>query len=168
MQPETKEITRRFLITRVAIVLLGVFSSFIILQNQWFGEPQSILDLFIRWDSNWYLGIASEGYFYTPGEQSSIAFFPLYPLLIKLFSLTLLNPKIVGLLISNIAFLAGAIYLFKLVMLETKDRELASKTVWYLFIFPVSFFFSLVYTEGLFLLLAASSFYYARKQKWLL
>lgn len=30
-----------------------------------------------HWDSGWYAAIARDGYFYRPGQQSSIAFFPL-------------------------------------------------------------------------------------------
>ena len=37
----------------------------------------------VGWDSSWYMRIAEEGYRYTPGEQSSVAFFPVYPLAIR-------------------------------------------------------------------------------------
>jgi hypothetical protein len=34
-------------------------------------------------DGTWYVDIAQHGYFYTPGEQSSVAFFPAYPLTVR-------------------------------------------------------------------------------------
>lgn len=41
------------------------------------------VDPWVRWDSNWYGGIAENGYAYTPGQQSGIAFFPSYPMAIR-------------------------------------------------------------------------------------
>src|SRR5688572_33391170 len=32
-----------------------------------------------HWDSSWYASIADEGYWYVPGRQSPVAFFPAYP-----------------------------------------------------------------------------------------
>ena len=39
-------------------------------------------------------------------------------------------------------------------------------SLFYMLVFPASFFSSLVYSEGLFLFLSISSFYYARKRQW--
>ncbi len=41
------------------------------------------LDGWSEGDSGWYYGIATYGYFYNPGQQSSIAFFPSYPLTVR-------------------------------------------------------------------------------------
>lgn len=161
-----KEILSIFFASRIMIFAIGIFSSLIIIKGNWFGEQTSLLDLFIRWDSGWYLGIINNGYSFTPGQQSSIAFFPLYPLLTKLLSFGIFDIKIIGFLISNLGLLVGAIYLYKLVKIEFNDK-IASKSVFYMLIFPTSFFFSTMYTEGLFIGLAITSFYYARKQKWL-
>ncbi|CAA9270757.1 MAG: hypothetical protein AVDCRST_MAG52-3176, partial [uncultured Blastococcus sp.] len=40
------------------------------------------LDAWFQGDSGWYYAIADQGYSYTPGEQSPIAFFPVFPLLV--------------------------------------------------------------------------------------
>ena len=48
------------------------------------------------------------------------------------------------------------------------SRELAQRAVWFLFIFPTSYFLHIGYTESLFLMLAISCVYSARKQRWLL
>ena len=47
------------------------------------------LDALFRGDSGWYHAIASEGYSYTPGVQSPIAFFPAYPLAVHAVGLLL-------------------------------------------------------------------------------
>ena len=46
--------------------------------------------------------------------------------------------------------------------------ELAERAVWFLFIFPTSYFLHIGYTESLFLMLALGSILSARKQQWLL
>ena len=39
-----------------------------------------------RWDAAWYRTIVREGYVYYPGVQSSVAFWPSYPVVVKAFS----------------------------------------------------------------------------------
>jgi hypothetical protein len=69
-------------------------------------------------------------------------------------------------IISTLASLAAAILLLRLVELDY-PRELAQRAVWFLFIFPTSYFLHIGYTESLFLMLALSCVYAARKQSWL-
>src|SRR6478672_9366237 len=44
------------------------------------------LDAWYAFDSDWYFQIASNGYSYTPGQQSSVAFFPTFPLAVRAVS----------------------------------------------------------------------------------
>ena len=58
----------------------------------WMLSPHFLIDIWTRWDSKWYLSIAENGY--TPAADlsstiSNVAFFPLYPYLIKFFNLLL-------------------------------------------------------------------------------
>src|SRR5690606_9530041 len=62
----------------------------------------------------------------------------------------------------------GLYYLVRLVELEWKDSELASSTAKYVLLFPVSFFFSIIYTESVFVTLCIMSFYSMRRSRWLL
>src|SRR5688500_11104443 len=41
------------------------------------------LDGWFQYDAGWYYTIATTGYSYVPGQQSSIAFFPTYPLAVR-------------------------------------------------------------------------------------
>ncbi|MEY2405470.1 MAG: hypothetical protein QOG39_386 [Acidimicrobiaceae bacterium] len=43
----------------------------------------SVLGGWLRYDAVWYVDIANHGYFYAPGQQSSVAFFPSYPLTVR-------------------------------------------------------------------------------------
>src|SRR5207253_7773676 len=47
------------------------------------GDLHPLVNMWSRWDTGWYLEIAKSGYSYRPGYPSSVAFFPLYPLLIR-------------------------------------------------------------------------------------
>ena len=40
-------------------------------------------DAFARYDAGWYHGIASQGYIYGAGGRNNLAFFPVYPLLMR-------------------------------------------------------------------------------------
>lgn len=119
-----------------------------------------------NFDGEHYLAIAQRGYGF--GEQ---AFFPLYPLVIRSIGMiiggNLGSFNLAGLLISNLSLLGGLIGLYKLVRLNYSEK-VAKLTAIISLLFPTSFYFGAVYTESLFLFLVIWSFYFARKQKWLL
>jgi Gpi18-like mannosyltransferase len=68
-------------------------------------------------------------------------------------------------LISNAALLFAMILLYKLVKSEF-GQVIAQRSVWYILIFPTSFFGSAIYSESLFLLGAIGALYLARKGYW--
>ncbi len=161
------EIASIFVVSRLLILAMGYLSHLILRKERWYRVPSSVLDSFFIWDSQWYHSVAVNGYSYTPGKMSNVGFFPLYPLLVRAVSFITGNPKIVGFAISNIALLIAVIYFYRLIMHDLDDSSVASRAVFYLLVSPVSFFFSIFYTEGLFLALAVSAFYYARRRRWL-
>lgn len=114
-----------------------------------------------HWDSNFYLEIVTKGY----RTLQHMAFFPLYPLLIRGLSFITHNPLISGLLISNAAELVMFVVLYRLVE-EEFDGNRAFYTVLYFAIFPTAFFFSAVYTESLFLCLSTLTLYQIRRGRW--
>jgi len=137
-----------------------------IVDHPWLPEAPSWLSYFARWDSGWYVSIASRGYFYFgPEELSNVVFFPLYPLLMKAVSfVTGGNLVIAGIIVSNLALLLACFFLYFLAKKELKKKSLALTSVFFLLIFPYSFFFTSVYTEALFLLTVVASFYFARNK----
>lgn len=129
----------------------------------------NLLALWSRWDSGHYLAIATDGYSYVQGEPSNVAFFPLYPLLMRVVAGGGANVGWLmgaGWLVSNVATVFAFLFLYKLVRLDW-DRQVARRTVWSLALFPTSFYLNAVYTEGLFLLLTVLAFYSARQNRWL-
>jgi len=126
-----------------------------------------LLDVFgSRWDTGFYLGIAGEGYAYEGARLPSVAFFPLLPMAMRLLSGFVGGDALVaGLVVSNGALLVAGMILYRLVALEG-DEAAAGRAVWYLLIFPVSFFGSAIYSESLFLLCAIGALYAARRGMW--
>ena len=120
---------------------------------------------FGNFDGVHYLRLAQEGY---TNLQFTQAFFPVYPILIKLVSfVTVGNFLIAGLLISNISFFFALLLFYKLIR-EQYNQNIALWSSIFLISFPTSFFFGSVYSEGLFFLLIIGSFYLLELKKILL
>lgn len=162
--------TLAFALSRLLIFGAGLIGDVFLMtaENHWVADPNSpFLSMWAKWDSQWYVQIARNGYTFQPLGQSNVAFFPVYPLLMRLFAPALGgNFVFAGFLISTSAFFLALIVLYQLAQLEINDRDAARRTIYYLAFFPTAFFFHAVYTESLFLLLALSTTYFARKQQW--
>ena len=110
---------------------------------------------FGNFDGVHYLRIAQNGYVY----QYTQAFFPLYPILIKIAStVTFGNFLIPALVISNVSFLAALLLFYKLIK-KIYNQKIAFWSCLFLLTFPTSFYFGSVYTEGIFFLMIISAFY---------
>lgn len=133
---------------------------------------------FGNFDGVHYLRIAQDSY----SAQYSQAFFPLYPLLIRIFTeANIFLPKdpdldtrifvdpiffYNGLILSNLFFLIALYFFYKLVILDYK-KEIGLKSIILLLAFPTAFYFGSIYTESLFLLLTVGFFYLIRKQNFI-
>jgi len=120
-------------------------------------------------DSLWILTIAKDGYEKEPFNttaQKRWAFFPLYPLLLRAAAQVTGEFPLTGIALSNCFFLFALILLFKTVEAFGWDSAVAERTVFYVAMFPVSYFFSLAQTESLFLLLTVTCLYCAKIDRW--
>lgn len=118
---------------------------------------------FANWDGGHYLAIAELGY----GEKFQYAFFPFYPMLIKLLNQVLQNYLWSAILISVSSSFLALHLLYKLIAIDF-DKKIAEKAIYFLLFFPTSFYFLTAYSEGLFFLLTVSSFYFLQKKNLLL
>jgi hypothetical protein len=153
------------------------------------GRPY-LLDPFmnnqVTWDSEPYIGISIGGYddscisvAYRSSQdtvvpctdttnrgneqpiRTSYAFFPFYPVMIRLFAIPLsllkLNPiataTLAGVIVSALGALAAMLALYDLTY-EALGEDGGMRAAFYLLIFPTGFFLAQVYTEGLFVGLA--------------
>jgi Gpi18-like mannosyltransferase len=119
--------------------------------------PEISWDVFAGWDSGWYRKIALDGYeFARDGRQHSVAFFPLFPLIIRGVMTVGLPFEAAGTLVSNLAFL-GALMLLYVWVEERHGRKAARWTVAALAWCPFSLYGTVIYTEGLFMLLSTAA-----------
>lgn len=171
--PKNYWITRpllAFLITRI-IVFVGAYLAEIAIPNIsgeafYHVNPGNVwLDVWARWDSAFYLRIVESGYWFVPGEQSAVAFFPLYPLLVSMIE-PITGHLFAGVIVSNTLLLGALIFLYQLAQFEFKDSAVASRAVFYIAAFPTAFFFSAVYTESTFLFFTVATMFFARKRLW--
>src|SRR4051812_14391746 len=142
------------LLTLLAVAMVG-----------WVQRPRGSGDLVAAlvtplrsWDGFWYLSVAQYGYDPTIAHGNSPAFFPLYPLAVAAVAKVLpFSFAVTGVIVSNLVFLPALMVLHRL----TRDRfgdAVARRTITYLAISPLSFVFSMVYTESLALLLICGAF----------
>lgn len=148
-----------------------------------------VLNEQVSWDSEFYLSIATVGYedpdvrtlrprsdTGTTDERLlslNYAFFPLYPLAMRLVTWPLrlvgIAPiaasAIAGVTISLLGTFAGMLALHDLTN-EELGEEGGLRTAFYLLIFPTGFFLAQVYTEGLFIGLAFGSLALTRRKQW--
>jgi Mannosyltransferase (PIG-V) len=117
------------------------------------------------WDGVWYQLIAVHGYLLVPGRQSDPAFFPLYPLVLKLVGATGVPLAVGGVLLSNLLFLA-ALLAFAALTSELFDRELARRATLLLAVFPTTYVCSMIYPESLVLLASALTGLFAVRRRW--
>jgi len=124
-----------------------------------------------RGDSSWYCAVSEEGYERQPFDASTQrkwAFFPLYPIVLRIARTVTGECVGTGVFLSNLFFFLALIFLHKLTLEWGFDTDTANRAILYLAIYPTSYFFSLPFTESLFLLLTVSSFLAARREQWLL
>jgi hypothetical protein len=126
---------------------------------------------FAAWDSGWYFDIAQRGYYWSSSGQSSIAFFPLYPMLMRALAWPFGGSDralwLAGIALSYTCLFLGLAVLHRLTARTFGgDREAARRTLLYVAVFPFAFFFTQVYTESLFLLTSVSAVAAAVASRW--
>lgn len=163
-----------FIFTRVIYTIIGVYSfpsrqAFNIYPSD--THKYSTLpyaNFWGKWDTKYYLEIAKTGYSSEKNAEgkTNYAFFPMYPLLIKLFTPLFAGKFFISaLVISNISFLIACITLFELAT-SIYGKDSALRIIKYVFLLPTSFLFSAPLSESLFFALLCAVFYFANKRLW--
>ncbi len=156
-----------FLATRLVFILIGMAAPLLYVAHATRQQPAH--SGWVQWDAQWFIATAEHGYPYklfSDRAYSTTAFFPLYPLLIRLVSLTGLSIDAAALLIPNVAFLGALYYLYRLVRLDY-PAAVATRALWLLALFPTAIVFFIPYTESLYVLLAVLTLWHLRRRQWL-
>ncbi|MBE9006387.1 hypothetical protein IQ259_15285 [Fortiea sp. LEGE XX443] len=119
--------------------------------------PKPSWELFSHWDGKWYRKIAVAGYDYAnDGHQHSIAFYPLFPLIIRGVMMFGLPFEVAGTVVNNLTFL-GALLLLYYWAEERHGTNVARWATAVMAWCPFSLYGTVIYTEGLFLFLTTAA-----------
>ena len=155
----------RALIWAVAVFVVVAFGDRLNPNRATWDSPRlhdlgDVVDVWARWDSDWYIRIAQGWYDWPSGTP---AFFPLYPGLVGVLGRILDGHYVLaGVLLSLVAGTAAAVLLDRLAA-DRLGAGVADRTVVYFALFPTSLFLSAVYSESLFILLAIATFLAAER-----
>ena len=135
--------------------------------------------IFTVWDGQWYEKIALHGYpvtvpqgdFYAGTSrqaQSSVAFFPLYPLLVRALDKVLPGGADVAGVVLSLFIGAVATVLVWILAEKVADRRVADRAAILFAFSPGAFVLSWVYAEGLLIVLAAGCLLALLERRWAL
>ncbi|MCC6220454.1 MAG: hypothetical protein IT291_04340 [Deltaproteobacteria bacterium] len=181
----TTEALKAFFFSRLLIASIAILSSQIVLEKHYAREghnyhmnidlnPVKVLDslrkIALSADASWYVGIAINGYdeAVSPSDKArNWTFFPFFPLLMKCASAIVGNHLLAGLIISNVCFFFGLVFMHRLQCLLGLSAASANRAIWFVALYPTSYFFSVPLTESLFFFLSVVAFYYLRREKYI-
>ena len=163
--------------TRLPILLLGAIAVTIVgtipaptAEALWRVSSNELVNLQARWDTDFYHQIATVGYRWDPSAflHQNVVFFPLYPLLMRWGGALLGgHPLLAGTVISLAAFAGAIALLYRMAVLELGEEK-AWPVILLVSTYPFALFYSVVYTESLFLFLTVGAFYAMRRRYLLL
>lgn len=168
-----------FIFTRLALTVIGAVSRAVfgtVLEplrtphGMWwvYASHRPLVDIWGVADTEWYVDIARHGYSATTilNGQANYAFFPLYPLLMRVLGGGPGgDPFMAGVVISLAALAVACFVLYRLVRLDADD-DTGVRSAKYLLLFPTSFVLSGVLSESLYLALLLGCLYAARRGLW--
>ena len=126
--------------------------------------PATLISAWVRHDSAWYIGIATHGY----TTLASSAFFPLYPLLIRLVTpLAFGNASVAAFVVARLAEYGVCAGVLALAWQELGHRLPSARLALAItLVYPLSLFLSAAYAESLLLCCAAFALLFLRRHAW--
>jgi len=155
-----------FVVLAAKILLLAIGYAVTIFVVGYHSQPWNIVAYsFAKWDGPNFVRLAKGWYVNTGDAANLIVYFPLYPFLIRIFTINFNYADLTAMAISNVFSGIAFSYLYKLAKLEFNEK-VAFRAVLFLSIFPTAYFLTAPYTESLFFAFVLSSLYYSRIGKW--
>ena len=149
-----------------SVIILGLVSQYIFLNPRVI--EYGIFEALSIWDAPHYLDVATNWYQPTGDDAYWIVFLPLYPSLVAFVNLfTFSGILYSSFIVSGICAIICAIFFYKLLLFDEKKKT-ALLSVSALFFFPTAFFLFLPYPESVFLMLVLATFYFCRKENFIL
>lgn len=139
---------------KILLLILGIIVNY--------NKNLNPLYYWVQWDGPHYIDLANNWY-QTSGEQSLwIVFYPLYPILIKIFNLLINDFSSTIILVSIIFSFTASIFLYELVLLDF-SKKVAILSVWFLNIFPTAYYLQASYTESVYLTFSLACIFFLRR-----
>lgn len=127
-------------------------------------RPGVSLAIWERWDAIHFLAIADIGYDSSIANGNAAAFFPGFPLAVRLLDVLGFSLVAAGLVVPLLGTLVAGYYLHRLAEADGHDGD---RTLLGLLLFPTAVFLVAPYSEALFLAGAIPAFFHARHgQPW--
>jgi hypothetical protein len=134
-----------------------------------------VTGVFTQWDGLWYLEIVRHGYPRSiPPDityfqlEARTAFFPLFPLAVRLFDHVIPGGDTLAALGLNLVFAVAAMLVVGHLARRLYDNDVAERAMVLFAVFPGSVVLSYAYAEALLILLAALCLWFLLDERWLL
>lgn len=160
--------------TSVAVVLyttVALSTRYLSLHEEYpIKEPLSfrgagLLEGWVRFDGGWYHSIVTNGYYYKPGGQSSIAFFPGYPTLVGLVSRVTGDVYLAGIVVTFLCGLGLSVVFYRWCAQRSSPHH-ARVALALLLVFPYAWYlYGAMYADALFVLCAVGAFFLIEKDR---
>jgi len=176
-----------YLLSRLAVAVgAGVRSAQLVADSNKLGAPlpdapkpdsavRMVTEMLTTWDGLWYLAVARDGYprqipasvtFFM--EEARTAFFPLYPLLVRIGDRILPGGDTLAALVINLVLGAVFVVLVGVITRRLFGVQAAAHAMLLASVFPGSFVMSFAYADTLMVVLAAGTLLALVDQRWVI
>ena len=154
-----------FLLSRAMFIILG--GVFLQLEGEcnFLAYLRNLPYYWSQWDARHYIALAEDWYVNTGDERLKLVFYPLYPAMVRIVNMVILNANFSVYLVSNLCLLGSGAVLYRVTAREW-GRSAARRAVFFLMFAPLSFYFSVPYTESAFVLTTLLAVDFAMQRKW--
>ena len=167
---------RVYAYSRLLVFACALFSSILLNRHpqrgpwQRYGGPHvPFVQALGRWDGAWYVNVARAGYQdvrWGDAPFASRAFFPGYPLLVRVFStITQTSDLLAAVIVTTLLGAIAAVLAWRLVA-EISGEAAARRAVTLLCFSPGAFALSMAYSEALFIVATLAALLFAVRRSW--
>lgn len=159
------EVLAAFLISRLLVLLVCAVGCWI-QQKTLSGFFGTLWNNLFPWDAWHYIDIIENGYVTTGEAQLFIVFFPFYPMICRCLTLmTGIPATTAALVVSNAALVGCGAVMYRLAEIDG-GPTLGRRAMLLLMFCPMTYFYSISYTESTFLLMTLLAVLFARRRRF--
>ena len=154
------------LLFRLIVFALSILAIYIFRENKF--SWQDLIGEYLKWDANNYQRIAIGGYSYhveNGTDFTTLAFFPLYPWLIRIVNIIFRNEILSGIIVSSLLYSGACCFLYKLMAIDY-NRATTIRAIVFISVFPHSLFLGVMMNESTLLFTLCAGFYFIRRHNW--